>query len=166
LSPRAACRLEALGFTEVYDYVPGKVDWLAHNLPVDGERPDPPTAGRAMRDDVVQCRAGDRVADVRQRIERSSYSFALVTSVDGMLIGRVPASALDGGGDGEVGEVMELGPSTVRPHRAASELAEYLAERERRWAIVSTPEGRLLGVAWREDLERAAERAGTDRAAD
>jgi hypothetical protein len=36
MSPRAACRLAALGFAEVYDYVAGKVDWLARNLPVEG----------------------------------------------------------------------------------------------------------------------------------
>jgi hypothetical protein len=37
-SPRAACRLETLGFGEVYDYVAGNVDWLAHNLPIEGRR--------------------------------------------------------------------------------------------------------------------------------
>ena len=29
MSPRAACRLEALGFTRVYDYVDGIADWKA-----------------------------------------------------------------------------------------------------------------------------------------
>ena len=29
MSPRAAWRLEALGFGGVYDYVAGKVDWIA-----------------------------------------------------------------------------------------------------------------------------------------
>ena len=28
MSPRAACRLEALGFTELYDYVAGKADFV------------------------------------------------------------------------------------------------------------------------------------------
>jgi hypothetical protein len=32
MSSRAACRLEQLGFTEVYDYHAGKADWLAHGL--------------------------------------------------------------------------------------------------------------------------------------
>jgi hypothetical protein len=36
MSPRAACRLETLGFPEVYDYVAGKADWLAHGLDVEG----------------------------------------------------------------------------------------------------------------------------------
>ncbi len=33
MSPRAAARLETLGFSRVYDYVGGKRDWLAAALP-------------------------------------------------------------------------------------------------------------------------------------
>ena len=156
MSPRAACRLEALGFGEVYDYVAGKVDWLAHNLPVQGERATPPTAGRLMRDDAVRCRPEDRVVDVLERIEASPYGFALVTSDDGTLVGRVRPSQVGGRSDRPVAEVMEFAPSTVRPHRSAAHVAERLADQDLRWAIVTTPEGRLLGAAWREDLERAA----------
>jgi CBS-domain-containing membrane protein len=50
---------------------------------------------------------------------------------------------------------MEPGPSTVRPHREAAELAAHLAEGGLRFAIVTDPNGRLIGVARREDLERA-----------
>ena len=32
MSPRAAWRLESLGFSHVYDYVAGKIDWLAAGL--------------------------------------------------------------------------------------------------------------------------------------
>lgn len=135
--------------------MPGKVDWLAHNLPVEGERATPPTAGRLMRDDMVRAAPDDRVADVREAIARSPYPFALITGRDGMLLGRVRASELDGTADRPVGELMDPGPSTVRPHRAAGELAKSLADRDLRWAIVTTPEGRLLGVVARRDLEQA-----------
>jgi len=36
----------------------------------------------------------------------------------------------------------------------AEKVVEVLAEKGYRWAIVTTPEGRLLGVASRKDLER------------
>ena len=53
----------------------------------------------------------------------------------------------------EVAEsVMEPGPSTVRPDMLAAELAQRLAKRNLRTAIVSTPEGRLLGVVRASDL--------------
>jgi CBS domain-containing protein len=137
--------------------VPGKVDWLAHNLPVEGERPEAPIAGRVMRDDVVLCRPSDRASDVYESIQRSPYPFALVTSDDGTLLGRAPASALDrASSEGSVWEVAEPGPKTFRPHASADKVAGVLADKDLRWAIVTTPEGRFLGVASREDLERAA----------
>ena len=134
--------------------MPGKVDWLANSLPVDGDRPDAPIAGRAMRGDAALCRPGDRVADVRKLIERSPYPFALVTSDDGTLLGRAPASALAPASQRPVWDVAQPGPKTFRPHVIAAKVAEVLAEKGYRWAIVTTPEGRLLGVASREELER------------
>jgi CBS domain-containing protein len=133
----------------------GKVDWLAHKLPVEGDDPEPPTAGQFARDDVVRCALDDRVGEVRERIERSRYGFALVVARGGVLLGRLRGSALDCDPALSVEEVMEPGPSTVRPHRAAGRLADQLAERDLRWAIVTDPEGRLIGVARREDLEQA-----------
>jgi CBS domain-containing protein len=43
----------------------------------------------------------------------------------------------------------------VRPDTPADSLARRLAERDLRFAIVTDPEGRLLGVVRRADLERA-----------
>jgi rhodanese-related sulfurtransferase len=36
MSPRAAWRLEAAGFSPVYEYAAGKADWLAADLPFEG----------------------------------------------------------------------------------------------------------------------------------
>ena len=156
MSPRAACRLETIGFSEVYDYAPGKVDWLAHGLPVEGEQAGIVTAGSVARNDAVTCRLGDRVGEVRERIVASPYGFALVTSPGGVLLGRLRKSALDCDPDLSAEEVMQAGPWTVRPHRPAREVASRLAEKELKFAIVTTPEGRLLGVACRPDLEAAS----------
>jgi Mg/Co/Ni transporter MgtE len=136
--------------------VPGKVDWLAHNLEVEGDDPNPPTAGGLMRDDVVRCAPSDRAGDVLESIKRSRFPFGLVTSEDGTLLGRVRASILDAGSEQPVGDIAEPGPKTFRPHRSAATVAGQLAEKDLRWAIVTTPEGQLLGVASRDDLERAA----------
>jgi Mg/Co/Ni transporter MgtE len=156
MSPRAACRLETLGFTEVYDYALGKVDWLAHGLPTDGEQAHAATAGSVARDDAVTCGLDDRVGPLRDQIERSPYGFALVTASGGVLLGRVRLSALGDDPDARAEDIMEPGPSTVRPHRPAGELAKRLREQELKTAIVTTPEGRLIGVARQDDLERAA----------
>jgi CBS domain-containing protein len=134
--------------------VPGKVDWLAHNLPVEGDRPEAPIAGRVMRDDAVLCRPTDPVSDVRELIERSPYPFGLVTSDDRTLLGRAPASALEPASERAVLDVAQPGPKTFRPHASAEKVAGFLADKGYRWAIITTPEGRFLGVASRADLER------------
>lgn len=144
-----------LGFLEVYDFLTGKVDWLAHALPIEGERAAEPTVGDLARDDVVTCGLTDLVGPIREQVTRSRYPFALVLSAGGVLLGRLRASALDCDPQLRADDVMEPGPSTVRPHRTAAGIAESLAEKELRWTIVTTPEGRLIGVAARGDLEAA-----------
>jgi hypothetical protein len=107
-----------------------------------------------MRDDAALCGPGDRIAHVCELVERSPYPFALVTSDDRTVLGRAPASALDPASDRLVWDVAEPGPKTFRPHVSAEKVAGVLAEKGFRWAIVTTPEGRFLGVASLEDLQR------------
>jgi CBS domain-containing protein len=140
----------------VYDYVPGKLDWIAHRLPVEGEREHEPLAGDYARDDVVTCRLDDQVGAVGARIEPSPYPFGLVTTQGGVLLGRLRSSMLDCDPGLRAEEVMEPGPKTFRPHKSAKGIAGELAEKNLRWAIVTTPEGELIGVASRADLEAAS----------
>jgi CBS domain-containing protein len=154
MSPRAACRLETLGFTDVYDYAPGKADWRAHGLPIEGEHAGLPTAGALARDDVVTCALADPAAAILERVERSPYGFALVVTDDGTLLGRLRGSAR-GAADATAEALMEPGPTTVRADTLARDLARRLAGRDHETAIVSTPEGRLIGVVLRTDLEAA-----------
>ena len=72
-----------------------------------------------------------------------------------MLLGRLRGSALDCDPGLRAEEVLEPGPSTVRPDTPAADLAKRLGERDLRWAIVTDPDGRLIGAVRREDLERA-----------
>jgi hypothetical protein len=49
MAPRAAARLESLGFREVFEYKAGKLDWMAAGLPTEGEGSRRPRAGEAAR---------------------------------------------------------------------------------------------------------------------
>jgi len=136
--------------------VPGKSDWLARGLPSDGELASRPTAGSCAHDDVVTCRLDERVGPVRERVDASPYGFALVVGDRGVLLGRLRRSTLDGDRDASAESLMEPGPSTVRADTPADELAERLRGRELHTAIVSDPEGRLMGVVLRRELEAVA----------
>jgi CBS domain-containing protein len=154
MSPRAACRLETLGFTQVHDYVPGKVDWLAHNLPVQGTATTANTIGANLRHDVVIASPHEDIANVRARVAASPHRFALVTTQDTTLLGRLRRSTLDTASPtSPAGEVMEPGPSTLRPHEPVADVAARLHERDLAYAIITDPEGHLLGTVHRADLE-------------
>jgi CBS domain-containing protein len=154
MSPRAAWRLETLGFEQVHDYVGGKADWLAHALPREGEDLVP-YAGELVEPEPPTCALSDSVADVRAALEGSRYGFCLVVTDHRIVLGRVRRSALDEAEPCAAAEsVMEAGPSTVRPSTNARELIERLAKRDLRTGIVTTPEGRLIGVFHRADAER------------
>jgi CBS domain-containing protein len=152
MSRRAACRLATLGFEQVYDYMPGKIDWLARGLPVDGDQKPVPRVKDVVRDDVVRARLDEPVGHVRSRVEQSPYGFALVVSDDGTLLGRLRKRALEGNPEASSEEMMEPGPSTVRLHTVARELAEQLRNRDLKTAVATDPEGRLVGVVRLADL--------------
>jgi rhodanese-related sulfurtransferase len=151
MSPRAATWLEQLGF-DVYDYALSKVDWMAHGLPMEGTAAERPTALSFVREDVATCGPADRSDAIGQRIGASPYGFALVLA-DGVVLGRVRRSRLqDAPGDATAEQLMEPGPSTTRPHTDPGERAGQLQRSGATTAILTTPEGELIGVVRRADL--------------
>ena len=137
----------------MYDYVPGKADWLARALPVEGELADARTVGKLARKDVVTATLGERVGDVRPRIADSPYGFGLVVHDGDIVLGRLRMSAMkEAGDDARAEDVMSPGPSTVRADTEADELAKKLDAKDLRTALVTDPEGRLIGVITRDQL--------------
>ena len=134
--------------------MPGKADWRARGLPREGEKAAEPRAVDFARRDAVTCRLDDRIGEVRERVKASPYGFALVVADGGVLLGRLPDAALDGDPAATAESVMEPGPSTVRADTPPGRLHERLDRGDLTTAVVSDPEGRLLGVVRRADLPR------------
>lgn len=157
MSPRAACRLDTLGFEHAYDYGPGKADWLARGLPREGEKATELRAIDLARQDVVTCHLHDRIGEIRPRVESSPYRFAFVVADGGVLLGRLRRAALERDPDATAESVMEPGPSTVRADTPPARLRERLDRSDLTTAVISDPDGRLLGVVRRADLPATGE---------
>jgi hypothetical protein len=52
MSPRAAWRLESIGFTSVYEYAAGKADWGSFGRPLEGTQGSETRVGAYLRRDV------------------------------------------------------------------------------------------------------------------
>ena len=152
MSPRAAARLDSLGFEQVYDYAASKVDYLARGLPREGEKADEKRAVDLLRDDVVRCRLTEPIQKVRAEVESSPYGFALVLDENEVLLGRLRHAALESHGAMKAEEGMEAGPSTIRADTSLEKLRERLEGRGLNFAIVTTPDGVLMGIVCRADL--------------
>jgi Mg/Co/Ni transporter MgtE len=149
----------------VYDYAAGKADWRARGLPREGEKAGEPLAADFARDDVVTCRLKDRMGEVRERVRASPYGFAFVVSAGGLVLGRLRRAALEGDPGATAEQVMEPGPRTVRADTAPAELLQRLASQDLRTAVLTTPEGVLLGIVRRADLEGAGVAPGRTQGA-
>jgi CBS domain-containing protein len=95
---------------------------------------------------VVTAGPDEPVGQVRARVVASPYGFALVVARNGTVVGRLRADALAGDPSVRAEQVMEAGPSTVRPDRSLQELVNVMRDKNLTVMLVTTPEGRLLGV--------------------
>lgn len=165
MSARAAWRLESLGFTEVYRYTAGKADWLANGLPTEGTQADVPTVGDLARRGVPTCGLTDRVGDVRGRVQAAGWDVCIVVNDQNIVLGRLRRKELDSAPSLTVEQVMEEGPTTYRLDRLAEQTASYLAERQVENVLVTTSDGELIGLFYRDDVKRwAGAGAGGDMA--
>ncbi|MHB8671917.1 MAG: CBS domain-containing protein [Acidimicrobiales bacterium] len=146
MSPRAAWRLEALGFVRVHDYVVGKSDWLAAGLPTEGDGPQPARVAASMDRSVVTCTPQERAGDVAARLDGAGAGVCVVLNDHHVVQGRIVRHRVDAAEDRLVEEVMEPGPATVRADAPLAETVERMRSRHAESLIVSTPDGVLLGV--------------------
>ena len=159
MSPRAACRLESLGFEDVFDYVAGKEDWVAKGLPIEGAAAGVPRVGDVCRSDPPTCRLTDRIGDVHKSVVASGWDMCVVVNEEGCILGRLRAKAFQSDADVLVETVMEAGPTTQRPDVLLGPLTQRMRDRNVEHILVSTASGTLVGVLYREDVERLEEAA-------
>ncbi len=157
MSPRAAWQLEAMRFSDVYDFVDGKIEWLGRGLPTEGKGPHYAVVGEvADRDAVLTCRLGDQVGDVAHQLDTVPHDYCVVLNDHGIVLGRMRRKDVQGPADTRVERVMESGPTTVRPSEPAKALLERMKKRNVPAVIVTTNKERLLGAATQQALERLA----------
>jgi CBS domain-containing protein len=154
LSPRAASRLESLGFKQVYEYAAGKADWGSNGLPLEGRSGSETRAAARMRTDVPTCRLDDRLQDVCERLEESNWDTCFVVDGRGVVLGRLGRRAIRERANLAAEEVMTPGPSTVRPSARLQAMVERMQRQKLTNLPVTTSDGRLVGLLTLRDAGR------------
>src|SRR6266853_511665 len=152
MSPRAAWRLESLGFGEVYDYAVGKLDLLAAGLPTEGTNAQKPRAGTLARKDVPTCGLDERLGDVRDRAHGQGWDVAVVVNAERVVFGLLRAKELAGDSERLISDAMRPGPSTFRPYVLADEMARTMVDHKLESSPITTSDGRLVGLLLQKDV--------------
>src|SRR5215218_11015111 len=144
MSPRAASRLEGIGFAQVYDYVAGKADWGSAGLPLEGENGSETRAGAHVRTDVPTCRLGDRLQDICEQLDESGWDTCFVVDDRRVVLGRIGRRAIRGRADVSAEEAMTPGPSTIRPSARLANVVERMRRQNLTTLPVTTSDGLLV----------------------
>jgi CBS domain-containing protein len=155
MSPRAAWRLEALGFAEIHDYVDGKLDWLAAGLPTEGTNAERPRAADVARTDAPTCRLDEQVERVRERVRAADWDACVVVNDERVVLGLLRQEELERP-EGRIEQVMRPGPSTFRPDVPIEEMADFMVAHDLPTSPITSLDGRLIGVLRREDAVHVA----------
>jgi len=133
--------------------VAGKKDWGSFGLPREGKKAEEPSAGELARCDVPTARLDERLQDVGKRVAEAGWDTCIVVTDDRVVLGRLGRRALRSRDDVSAEQAMTPGPSTKGPSIGASAAAELMARNNLRTLLITTPDGRLVGVLRREDAE-------------
>lgn len=140
----------------MYDYVAGKQDWLAAGLPVEGTLAGLPRAGDVARQDVPTCLLDERLGDVKERVRLAGWKVCVVVNNERIVMGLFRSKELENDDELLVEQAMRPGPSTFRPHVPIQEMAEYMTRHDLESSPITTSDGKLVGILFREDAERVA----------
>jgi rhodanese-related sulfurtransferase len=147
MSPRAALRLTQLGFGQTYDYVPGKVDWMAAGLPREGQSAQIPQPGDIARRDVPSCQYSDPARDVVQHMRGEGSNFCVAVDTHKVVLGMIYLDEQNQASDDVPAErIMHPGPTTVRANEPLQPLMERMTRADVDGILVTDPEGRLIGL--------------------
>ena len=136
-----------LGFQDVLRYAPGKMDWMAFGLPIEGHVSHVPIATDVAVDDVPTCGPGERAGQLRRA------DLLVVVNEQRIVLGVIEAEELaKAEPDATAEKLMHRQPLTIRPDVPLEQIVEYDMG-DRPYLLVTNSDGVLLGVTWRKDVE-------------
>jgi Mg/Co/Ni transporter MgtE len=142
-----------MGFEHVYHLVGGKLEWRERGLPTVGTGPFQLVAGQVLSPATLTCRPDAVAGEVRRRMTAGPDSVCVVTNEHDIVLGRVRWKDLPEDDHAPVEAFMQLGPATVQRREELTALSERMHSAGVKTILVTTPQGRLLGIVNRDDAD-------------
>jgi CBS domain-containing protein len=131
------------------------MDWVARGLPWDGEERSLPHVVDLVRADVPTCRLGERLADVRLRVQAAGWKACVVVNEANVVLGLLAGDAWHTDPQATAEAAMACAPRTFRPHILLEKALKYMQKHDTDHVLVTTGDGELLGLVRRDDAEES-----------
>ena len=132
---------------------------MAAGLPMEGEYADSLHAGDVADKEAPTCRFDAQAGSVLREMRESGETSRVVVDDHGIVLGVLPVTA-EAGEQTLVADAMRIGPSAVRADKDLKKLLESMEEGGLKAAIVTDPDGHLLGIASLVGVRRALKDRG------
>lgn len=124
------------------------------NGPREGKASDETWLGDVADESVPTCRLDERIGQVLERVRADGRDTCVVVNEQRIVLGILRKNALAADPARCAEEVMSPGPKTFRPDVTLEELLQFMRDHDIKTnSLVSTSEGRLLGIISRADAE-------------
>jgi Mg/Co/Ni transporter MgtE len=122
--------------------------------------------GDVADDSVPTCGLKERIAEIRERVSADGRDTCIVVNDEKIVLGLLRKKALGSDPEATAEAVMDPGPKTFRPSVTLEELVRSMREHDIQTnSLVTTLQGRLLGVISRADAEATLAHEATAQAA-
>ena len=111
-------------------------------------------------EDIERFSLEDSVADVESRLRDSPFDIGAVVNEEGVVLGRVALKDMQGSSATSVADAMKEGPQTVRVDEELPSLVKRMDKSSIDDVFVTDPDGRLLGLVTRADVQAASIHSG------
>ena len=127
-------------------YKPGKADWLAHGLAVEKSSGEPRMVIDRMEGNIPTCHGNDSAAEIKIRAENAGFKWCPVINEEGVLLGVVREKMWQGDPTVRAAAIMDFAPTTIRPSYPVDDAVELLLKKNHEFILVTSSDGKLLGV--------------------
>jgi CBS domain-containing protein len=123
----------------------GKIDWLSYGLPIERGEDIVLVIDRLERH-VPVCGLTAASGEAKRRAQELGADFCVVVNEAGIVLGLVGEEKWKVADTTPVAEIMDPGPSTIRPSVSLEEAAEMLRTQKMKSMLVTSSDGKLMGV--------------------
>jgi CBS domain-containing protein len=105
---------------------------------------------------VSNCAPAEKVGTARERVRKAGCGRCLVVSKERVVLGLLREKEFSADPKISTEEAMRNGPATFRANEPVRETAERMRDCGASAVLVTTSDGRLVGLLYREDAEHWA----------